>query len=48
MNFDFIINLNFAFTFFNFLFYVVYISYKFENDLTSIKGDSSPFISAHL
>ena len=57
MNFDFTINLNFAFAFFNFLFYsklnkcnfITHMSFIFvENDLTSINGDMGPFISAHL
>ena len=57
MNFDFTINLNFAFAFFNFLFnsklnkcnFITHMSFIFvENDLTSINGDMRPFICAHL
>ena len=28
--------------------HAVYVCWKFENDLTSINGDMSPFIGAHL
>ena len=28
--------------------HAIYICWKFENDLTSINGDMSTFISAHL
>ena len=58
MNFDFTISLNFAFAFFNFLFYskqnncnfIKHMFFIFEslNDLTSFNGDVSPFKCAHL
>ena len=59
MNFDFTINLNFAFAFLTFYSIRNKINaillhtcrlylLKLENDLTTINGDMSPFICAHL